>query len=260
MKLFELLLNESPLPDDWDKDIINNSPIKKVLEYLSEKSKSLGQGYFRVAYVYKDTVIKFAKKEAYSIMANKAEIVVLRSKEIQDTGLVIPLIDYDKVKYRWVQTALAEPISKKEYNDICISYNFIANLFYYTENDSTEELELLTHDLLATKTLSSGERQEVESLDKKLRLVKVGKYELDEVKEELDNLIDEILKKHYTFLYKLKQSIPLLKSHFVEMDFHEHNIGKYNGNYVIFDISSMQGATNSRDLYLMAGAMNEYFN
>lgn len=260
MKLIDLILNESPLPDSWDKNYIQKSSLSDILNYLKDKAKELGSGYFRVAYIHDNTVIKFAKEESFAIMANKTEIEILTNKEMIDTGLIIPIIDYDKSKYKWVQTPLAEHISAKEYEDICINMDVLNTLYYYDTLDFKDDLIDLLDSInfygSKTKKITSSDSNLLKKLSEKLTNINED-YDIEMIKIEVKQLVEKILKKSYPFLYKLCVAIPVFLRHKVEMDFHQHNIGKYKGQYVIFDISAIVSNLNTHDFYILGGGKSK---
>lgn len=114
---FSQFLNESPLPNEWDKSLYKGRlDFKKMIEYATSKSMKLGAGSSRVAFVIKhdskESVIKIAKNPK-GVSQNVQEIKYLTDKNITDLGIFIPIIDWDKEnhKARWIQTELASKIT-----------------------------------------------------------------------------------------------------------------------------------------------------
>lgn len=115
MKLSEFL-NESPLPDSWDKDKFKGRiDFKGMVEYALERSKSLGEGSSRVAfnieYKGRETALKIAKNSK-GVAQNVQEILYLNDENIKKLNITIPLIDYDTTnhKARWLHTEKADKI------------------------------------------------------------------------------------------------------------------------------------------------------
>ena len=113
---FSEFLNESPLPDSWDKDKFKGQlDFKGMVEYALERSKSLGEGSSRVAfnieYKGRETALKIAKN-AKGIAQNVQEILYLNDENIKKLNITIPLIDYDTTnhKARWLHTEKADKI------------------------------------------------------------------------------------------------------------------------------------------------------
>jgi predicted Ser/Thr protein kinase len=124
MITFKDFLNESPLPDTWDKDKFKQRPAIKtfrdIIEYASEKAAEVGRGSSRVAfkidYKNQDTVLKIAKNEK-GLSQNKQEIGYLSDDFIKNLNITIPMIDYDtdNVKPKWIHTELADKAEEKDF-------------------------------------------------------------------------------------------------------------------------------------------------
>lgn len=108
------ILEEAPLPDDWDSDKFIKGRMKhsELIDYVSELAKEVGQGSSRVAfeipYQGRTTVIKVAKNAAGEAQ-NRAEAAILSNARVQSTNMVIPLIDYDTKNSRpmWIHVERA---------------------------------------------------------------------------------------------------------------------------------------------------------
>jgi hypothetical protein len=114
------LLTETPLPDDWDRDIYNERiPFAQRIRYAKERAEQLGVGSARVAfkipYQGRDTVLKIAKNRKGAAQ-NNAEISFLGDYYIRNLGIVIPMIDYDEenVYPTWIHTEYARRIKPTE--------------------------------------------------------------------------------------------------------------------------------------------------
>lgn len=124
MITFKDFLNESPLPDTWDKDKFKQRPAIKtfrdIIEYASEKAAEVGRGSSRVAfkidYKNQDTVLKIAKNEK-GLAQNKQEIGYLSDDFIKNLNITIPMIDYDtdNVKPKWIHTELVDKAEEKDF-------------------------------------------------------------------------------------------------------------------------------------------------
>ena len=124
MITFKDFLNESPLPDTWDKDKFKQRPAIKtfrdIIEYASEKAAEVGRGSSRVAfkidYKNQDTVLKIAKNEK-GLSQNKQEIGYLSDDFIKSLNITIPMIDYDtdNVKPKWIHTELADKAEEQDF-------------------------------------------------------------------------------------------------------------------------------------------------
>ena len=124
MVTFKDFLNESPLPDTWDKDKFKQRPAIKtfrdIIEYASEKADEVGRGSSRVAfkidYKNQDTVLKIAKNEK-GLSQNKQEIGYLSDDFIKNLNITIPMIDYDtdNIKPKWIHTELADKAEEQDF-------------------------------------------------------------------------------------------------------------------------------------------------
>jgi len=118
MKLNEIkLLNETPLPDDWDGDIYNERiSFAKRIRYAQERAKKLGTGSSRVAFEipYKGrlTVLKIAKNRK-GMAQNEVEANLMSDYYLMSMGIVIPMIDYDErnAMPTWIHTEKAEKMT-----------------------------------------------------------------------------------------------------------------------------------------------------
>lgn len=117
MKIFEILrLNETPLPDEWDKDVFTPKvSFVKQIKYATEMSKKLGAGSSRVAFIIeyqnRPTVLKIAKN-GKGVAQNEIEIPILNDNYFND--ITIPMIDYDTVNNQsiWLHTEKAEKMPR----------------------------------------------------------------------------------------------------------------------------------------------------
>lgn len=162
MKTFIEFLKESPIPDDWDsaKLIKKDNSFKNIIKYVKEKAKSIGQGASRVAFVVpfqgRKTVIKVAKNK-FGIKQNISEIDTLNDWYLKDTGLFIPMIDYDKDEDQpsWIQTEYASPVTEQQianyfgFGDFSKFQSFLSNLIGFHRNKITPKrfMELYPDDL-----------------------------------------------------------------------------------------------------------------
>jgi hypothetical protein len=111
------VLNEVPLPPDWDKEKLNlRQTYKNRIKYALERAKRLGGGSSRVAmtieYEGRPTVLKVAKNYK-GLKQNQAELDILDDGYLGNLPIVIPLIDYDKENNQpvWIQTEVAKKIT-----------------------------------------------------------------------------------------------------------------------------------------------------
>lgn len=114
------LLQEAPLPDDWDKDIFSERvPFKTRVEYAKARAEQVGKGSSRVAFVIpyqgRKTVLKVALNSK-GMAQNDEEARLLEDWYIKSIGNVIPLIDYDERNSRptWIHTEYATKITQKQ--------------------------------------------------------------------------------------------------------------------------------------------------
>ena len=118
-------LNESPLPDDWDKSKYKGKiDYREMIRYAMERATTVGEGSSRVAfkinYEGRDTVLKISKNQK-GIAQTAQEVKYLKDSYIEKLGVLIPLVDYDKenIKPRWVQTELASSVNNEIFIKEC---------------------------------------------------------------------------------------------------------------------------------------------
>lgn len=114
------IINEVPLPSDWDpKQYGPGTTFKQRLSYALERAKKLGTGSSRVAtvieYQGRPTVLKIAKNKK-GLAQNFVEASVLDDGYAKQMGILIPIIDYDEQNREptWVHTELAQKANEKQ--------------------------------------------------------------------------------------------------------------------------------------------------
>jgi hypothetical protein len=122
MKLHELIF-ETPLPDDWDKEIYDpRVPFKKRIAYAKAMASRVGQGSSRIAfkipYQGRDTILKVAKNRK-GVAQNEAESDVLNDYVIDQIGIMIPMIDHDENGFTWIHTELATKVTLAQFKAAC---------------------------------------------------------------------------------------------------------------------------------------------
>lgn len=123
MKILDVL-KETPLPDDWDKDVYkkgNKGGFKQRIEYAKQKAQRVGGGSSRVAFVIdyqgRKTVLKIAKNQK-GLAQNEQEVSMLRTAEIlgADGIVTVPMIDYDEQnsKPSWIHVEYARKLKSPQ--------------------------------------------------------------------------------------------------------------------------------------------------
>lgn len=119
MRIFDIL-NEAPLPDTWDKQVFTpQTSYAAKIKYAVERAQKLGKGssrtVFEIEHEGRPTVLKVAHN-AKGMAQNEAEANILDDNYIQQTGIVIPLIDYDTEHDQpvWVHVEKAQKATKKQ--------------------------------------------------------------------------------------------------------------------------------------------------
>lgn len=118
----ETMLSEAPLPQEWDQNIFSGrqGTYKQMIEYAKARAQQLGKGSSRVAfevpYQGRKTVLKVALNQGKGLAQNQEESDLLSDYYVKDSGIVIPLIDYDErnQKPTWIHTEYADKITKKQ--------------------------------------------------------------------------------------------------------------------------------------------------
>lgn len=123
MKIKDLTkpLYEAPLPPEWDKQVYTpQTSFAKQLKYALARAAKVGAGSGRVAveiqYEGRPTVLKIAKNKK-GLAQNEYEAQTLSEYMIKDTGLFIPIIDYDEEHEPplWLHTEKAEKIKPTQF-------------------------------------------------------------------------------------------------------------------------------------------------
>lgn len=116
----EEIINEVPLPADWDpQQYAPGSTFKQRLAYALERAKKIGTGSSRVAtiieYQGRPTVLKIAKNQK-GLAQNSVEADILSDGYASQLGILIPIIDYDEQNREptWVHTELAQKANEKQ--------------------------------------------------------------------------------------------------------------------------------------------------
>ena len=112
---------ESPLPDDWDKKVFTGNPkYSQMIKYAKERAAQVGRGSSRVAFLIdyqgRKTVLKIALN-GKGIAQNTEEANLLSYHDIQNSGIVIPMIDHDEAngdRVTWIHTEYAQKITQKQ--------------------------------------------------------------------------------------------------------------------------------------------------
>jgi hypothetical protein len=120
MKLHELL-NEAPLPDDWDKSAYkSDTSFASRLRYAQERAKKIGTGSSRVAfeieYQGRPTILKIAKNKK-GIAQNDYESQMFNDYYVVGMGITIPMIDHDEENEppTWIHTEKAEKMKPTQF-------------------------------------------------------------------------------------------------------------------------------------------------
>lgn len=134
----QVLMNEVPLPPDWDGDIYNEKiPFTKRIAYAKERAKRLGSGSARVAFVIpyegRETVLKIAKNKK-GMAQNELEASILGDRFVGE--ITIPMIDYDESSSSptWIHTEKAEKASEEKLCQIMK----IPNLWWLVKASNTQ--------------------------------------------------------------------------------------------------------------------------
>lgn len=120
-------VDEMAYPSSWDAHAMTMNPSKKykdpspesISDYARKMAKEIGIGSSRIVLKVpmngEQTAFKVALNQ-YGIQQNKKEINNLSNPKIQNTGIVIPLRDYDKTNENepaWIQVALAKTVDNE---------------------------------------------------------------------------------------------------------------------------------------------------
>lgn len=131
MKLNEaVILNETPLPPEWDESIYNDRvPFAQRVRYAKERAEQIGRGssrvVFTIPYQGRETALKIALNRKGAAQ-NAVEAEILSDGYHGSRGVVIPIIDYDEANPMptWVHTEKADPIRSKKHLEDLISQSY----------------------------------------------------------------------------------------------------------------------------------------
>jgi hypothetical protein len=119
MKISELL-NEAPLPPDWDSNVFTpDNTYKKRMDYTAARAQKLGRGSsrtaFEIEYQGRTTVLKVAHN-IKGMAQNKEEANILDDGYVQQLGITIPIIDYDEAHDSpvWIHMEKAQKATEKQ--------------------------------------------------------------------------------------------------------------------------------------------------
>lgn len=120
MKIKEIL-QEAPLPDDWDKSQYkSDKSFASRIRYAVERAQKIGTGSSRVAfeieYQGRPTILKVAKNKK-GIAQNDFESQMLNDYYFTGLGISIPMIDHDEENEypTWIHTEKAEKMKPTQF-------------------------------------------------------------------------------------------------------------------------------------------------
>ncbi len=127
MITYRHMLDEMPLPSDWDRKVfaldgkytVNN--FRNLLLYAKERSQYLAKGsaraVFKVTYENRPTVLKIAMNPA-GLSQNDVEVGVVFDGVMGRSPVIVPGIDYDTDNERpvWIHQEFANKVSRAEFN------------------------------------------------------------------------------------------------------------------------------------------------
>lgn len=137
MKLHRVL-SETPLPDDWDKEVYKpHTSFAKRIRYAVERAQKIGTGSSRVAFIIeyqgRPTVLKIAKNKK-GLAQNDFETQMFNDYYFTGEGISIPMIDYDEEHDPplWLHTEKAEKMKPTQFKKFFgVSHNEIQALLEY---------------------------------------------------------------------------------------------------------------------------------
>jgi hypothetical protein len=114
------IIDEAPLPDDWDKTMLTpQQSYKKRIEYVVQRAQKVGRGSSRTAFTIqydnRPTVLKVAHNDK-GMAQNKVEVDVLEDGYASQLGIIIPIIDYDTdhPQPAWIHTEHATKTNARQ--------------------------------------------------------------------------------------------------------------------------------------------------
>ncbi len=131
MKLRDIIVRESPLPDDWDSKVFNGN-FEDMLGYAKKRANTVGSGdarvVFMIPYENRNTVLKIAKNKD-GLKQNKLEVKFLKDNSINNYDICIPIIDHDDhPEPSWIHMEYAKPITESDYKK---HFHILMNLIIF---------------------------------------------------------------------------------------------------------------------------------
>lgn len=127
-------ITEVPLPSHWDKSKFSDD-YDRMVEYVKSQAQTLGIGSSRIAMVIpyegRNTVLKVAMNDS-GVAQNREEAKVLNTDWVKQSGMAIPMIDYDldNPSPLWIHMEKAEPLSEKDARALFGEYGVMELVHY----------------------------------------------------------------------------------------------------------------------------------
>jgi len=136
---FAKVLNEAPLPDDWDQEVYTPKvSFAKQVKYAVERAKKLGTGssrvVFTIEYQGRPTALKIAKNKK-GLAQNEREADYGLYQMYPD--ITTPLIDYDEVNHPplWIHVEKADKLTASKFKAITgYSFENFGNMLHADES------------------------------------------------------------------------------------------------------------------------------
>lgn len=146
------ILNETPLPDDWDKSVYNKGNkggFKSRIEYARQKAQKIGGGSSRVAFVIKyqgrDTVLKIAKNKKGLAQNEQEQMMFHTAKVLGAEGIVtVPMIDYDEENDQptWIHVEYARKLKNEQEFKQLSGFDMRKLIYYAAKNSYNRSLPM----------------------------------------------------------------------------------------------------------------------
>lgn len=141
-------ITEAPLPSDWDKSKFmpnkhDEIDFDEMVAYARSQAKVLGIGSSRIAmlipYEGRETVLKIALDKS-GLAQNGAEAKILSKDWVKQSGMAIPIIDYDmdNTPPLWIHMEKAEPLTNNDARAFFGDAGVMELVHYIQSNDEVK--------------------------------------------------------------------------------------------------------------------------
>lgn len=238
MKLRDIIVRESPLPDDWDSKVFNGN-FEDMLGYAKKRANTVGSGDARVVFMFpyenRNTVLKIAKNKD-GLKQNKLEVKFLKDNSINKYDICIPIIDHDDhPEPSWIHMEYAKPITEDEYKKYFHSLELLLDYL----NDEPESVEIIDYQRLYEIRVEISKLNKEFIISDNRQKIKDRIDELNAEKDKIESrkkMYRKYVEDNYPYIVKLYKFKSFLDKNNISYDFHDGNFGWYKDKIVLIDL------------------------